>query len=199
LSFDKDYRSVIKPSNDWFVELDFNGAELRTFLALANKPQPEGDIHEWNVQNVFGGEMKRDKAKDEIFAWLYGSDKKNDKASKIYDRDTVREKYWNVYEVKTPYGRVIESDRHHAMSYLIQSTFSDIVLRQILKVNDFLKDKKSRIAFCIHDNVVLDLCDDEKKYLKDIIKLFSTTDYGLFKVNIKVGNDYGDMKSLGKN
>lgn len=199
LSFDKDYRSVIKPTKDWFVELDFNGAELRTFLALAGKPQPEGDIHEWNVQNVFNGELKRDKAKDEIFAWLYGSDKKNNKASNIYDRDTVREKYWNGYEVKTPYGRVIESDRHHAMSYLVQSTFSDIVLRQTLKVNDFLKDKKSRISFCIHDNIVLDLCDDEKKYLKEIIKIFSNTDYGLFKVKIKVGNDYGDMKSLGKN
>lgn len=199
LSLDKQYRSIIKPNNDWYVELDFNGAELRTFLALAGKEQPIGDIHEWNIENIFDGKYDRDKAKEEIFAWLYGADKKYNAASKIYDRDMIREKYWNGYQVKTPYGRVIESDRHHAMSYLIQSTFSDIVLRQIVKVNEFLKDKKSNIAFCIHDNVVLDLCDNEKKHLREIINIFSNTDYGLFKVNIKVGNDYGDMKTLGKN
>jgi len=199
LSLDKQFRSVIHPNNDWFVELDFNGAELRTFLALAGKNQPDCDIHDWNVTNLFNGELDRDKAKEQIFAWLYGSDKKNEIASKIYDRDAIRDKYWNGYEVRTPYDRVIPSDRHHAMSYLIQSTFSDIVLRQIIKVNEYLKDKKSKISFCVHDNVVIDLHDDEKKHLKEIIKIFSDTDYGSFRVNIKVGNDYGSMKTLIKN
>jgi len=199
LSLDKQFRSVIHPNNDWFVELDFNGAELRTFLALAGKNQPDCDIHDWNVTNLFNGELDRDKAKEQIFAWLYGSDKKNEIASKIYDRDAIRDKYWNGYEVRTPYDRVIPSDRHHAMSYLIQSTFSDIVLRQIIKVNEYLKDKKSKISFCVHDNVVIDLHDDEKKHLKEIIKIFSDTDYGSFRVNIKVGNDYGSMKTLTKN
>lgn len=199
LSLDKQFRQVIQPNNDWFVELDFNGAELRTFLALAGKEQPDCDIHDWNVKNVFNGELERDKAKEEIFAWLYGSEKTNKFASDIYDRDLVRDKYWNGYEVKTPYNRVIESDRHHAMSYIIQSTFSDIVLRQILKVNEFLKDKRSKIAFCVHDNVVIDLVDDEKKYMKEIMKIFADTEYGMFRVNIKAGNDYGSMKSVIKN
>lgn len=199
LSLDKNYRSIIKPTKDWFVELDFNGAELRTFLALAGHKQPDVDIHDWNVENVFGGGIAREEAKEKIFAWLYGSDKKDAILSKIYDRDAIREKYWNGYEVTTPYHRTIKSDRHHAMSYIIQSTFSDIVLRQAIKVHEYLKDKKSFISFAIHDNIVLDIADDEKRLLKDIINIFSNTDYGLFKVNIKVGNDYGDMKTLGKN
>ena len=168
-------------------------------MALAGKEQPDCDIHDWNVKNLFNGELERDKAKEEIFAWLYGSEKTNKFASDIYDRDLVRDKYWNGYEVKTPYNRVIESDRHHAMSYIIQSTFSDIVLRQILKVNEFLKDKRSKIAFCVHDNVVIDLVDDEKKYMKEIMKIFADTEYGMFRVNIKAGSDYGSMKSVIKN
>ena len=54
-------------------------------------------------------------------------------------------------------------------------------------------------SFGIHDNIVLDIADDEKRLLREIVNIFSNTDYGLFKVNIKVGNDYGDMKTLGKN
>jgi hypothetical protein len=199
LSMDKSFRSVIKPNNNWFVELDFNGAELRTFLALAGKEQPDCDIHDWNVQNVFNGEIDRDKAKEEIFSWLYGADKTYNAASQIYDREQIRNKYWDGKAVTTPYGRVIESDKHHSMSYIIQSTFADIVLRQVIKVNNFLENKKSKIAFCIHDNVVLDLAKEEKDILNDVIELFSNTEYGKFKVNIKVGNSYGDMKTLLKN
>lgn len=199
LSMDKGFRSVIKPNNNWFVELDFNGAELRTFLALAGKEQPDCDIHDWNVQNVFNGELDRDKAKEEIFSWLYGADKTYNAASNIYDRDAIRNKYWDGYFVNTPYGRKIEADKHHAISYLIQSTFSDIVLRQVVKVNEYLKDKKSKIAFCVHDNIVIDLAQEEKWILNDVIRIFSETDYGTFKVNIKAGNDYGDMKSILKN
>lgn len=199
LSMDKGFRSVLKPNNNWFVELDFNGAELRTFLALAGKEQPDCDIHDWNVQNVFNGELDRDKAKEEIFSWLYGADKTYNTASNIYDRETIRNKYWDGYFVNTPYGRKIEADKHHAMSYLIQSTFADIVLRQIVKVNEYLKDKQSKIAFCVHDNIVIDLAQEDKLILNDVIRIFSETDYGTFKVNIKVGNDYGDMKTILKN
>jgi hypothetical protein len=199
LSMDKGFRSVLKPNNNWFIELDFNGAELRTFLALAGKEQPDFDIHDWNVQNVFNNELDRDKAKEEIFSWLYGGDKTYDAASTIYDREATRNKYWDGHFVSTPYGRKIESDKHHAMSYLIQSTFADIVLRQVIKVHKYLQDKKSKIAFCVHDNIIIDLAQEERWILNDVVNMFSSTDYGKFMVNIKAGNNYGDMKSILKN
>ena len=58
LTMDKNYRKILKPNNDWFIEFDFNAAELRVLLGLLGKEQPQEDLHEWNKKNVykdFGG------------------------------------------------------------------------------------------------------------------------------------------------
>ena len=53
LTMKKDFRKVIKPKNDWFISLDYNGAEVRTVLSLLGEAQPQEDIHLWNIENVF--------------------------------------------------------------------------------------------------------------------------------------------------
>ena len=54
------------PQNDWFLELDYNAAEVRTLLALSGKDQPEEDIHEWNIKNIYDGDLTREEAKRKI-------------------------------------------------------------------------------------------------------------------------------------
>lgn len=195
MQMDKNHRSIIQPTNDWFIELDYNGAELRTFLALAGKEQPKEDIHDWNNNRIYGGTKTRDEAKVAFLAWLYG-DTKNEKAEVIYNKEKVLDKYWNGEMVTTFYGMEILADNHHALSYLIQSTFGQLALRQMIKVFDFLKGRKSFIAFTIHDNIVIDLAEEDKKDLKKILKVFSNTDLGMFKVNVKAGNNYGEMRKI---
>jgi len=192
---DKEYRNILSPNNDWFVELDFNGAELRTFLALAGKPQPQVDIHDWNIDNIFNRGIDRESAKKKIFAWLYG-EVENKKAEEIYNKELVRSKYWDGSKVKTYWGREIEADKHHSLSYIVQSTFADLVLKQMVKVHKLLEGKKSYIAFCVHDNIVIDLADDEKYLLPEIMKAFADTEFGKFLVNVKAGSNYGEMKKL---
>ena len=63
-------------------------------------------------------------------------------------------------------------------------------------MHKLLERKKSYIAFCVHDNIVIDLADDEKYLLPEIMKAFADTEFGKFLVNVKAGSNYGEMKKL---
>jgi DNA polymerase I-like protein with 3'-5' exonuclease and polymerase domains len=116
--------------------------------------------------------------------------------SKVFNKNKLKTNFWNNGAVNTPYNRIIQSDEHHVISYLNQSTFIDLFHRQIIKVDDFLQNKQSFIAFMIHDELVLDVTEEEKRYLIDIIKILQDTAYGTFPVNVKAGKNFGDMKKL---
>ena len=104
--------------------------------------------------------------------------------------------YWSGGLVETMFGREIEADDKHALNYIIQSTTADLVLRQVIKINNFLKDKLSFIAFTIHDNIVLDIPDEERYIIPEMIEIFSDTTLGRFMVNVKAGKDFGNLRTL---
>jgi hypothetical protein len=194
LTMDKKFRKVVSPTNDWFVSLDFNGAELRTFLALSDMEQPRYDVHEWNRKHVYRSTLTREDAKERFFAWLYNPKSQDMMSDRAYDKGAVMEKHWCDNAITNPFERTIPADAHHAMSYLIQSTCSDIVLRQMIKLDKYLQDKASHVAFCVHDEVVLDLTDGECALINVLVEHFSNTALGKFGVNVKYGKSYGDMR-----
>ena len=196
LTMDKKYRSVLRPNNDYFVEFDVNAAELRTLLALSGQAQPQEDIHEWNVKNVYDGLVTREEAKQRIFAWLYNPNSKDDLASRAHNREAVVKKHFNGSEVITSFDRRIPADDHHALNYIIQSTFNDLFLRRVLKAWELLKDKASTIAFVVHDSVVVDLNKDDKHLIPEIREILRETDLGAFPVNVRAGKDLGSMRRL---
>ena len=195
LTMDKEHRCVIKPKNDLFVELDYNGAEIRTLLALSGKEQPAGDIHQWNVDNLTSGNTSRHEMKERFFAWLYNPSARDEAIEKHYDRN-VSDDFWDGDIVSTPYGREIPADKHHSLNYLIQSTTNDLVLENALKIFDYLSDKETNIAFTVHDSVVLDFKASEFKSLLPIVEMFENTRFGNFKANVSAGKDYGNLKEI---
>ena len=196
LTLNADYRHILKPTNDYFVELDYNAAELRVLLGLNGKEQPQDDIHQWNIDNIYRGIGTREEAKKRIFAWLYNPKSKDYLSSRYYNRDEILKKYFNGKQVKTFFNRHIEADKHHALNYLIQSTTSDLVLSRAFKVADVLKEKKSFISFTLHDSIIIDCDDSERAVLGELIDIFSETTFGVFKVNVSAGKSYGTMRRL---
>lgn len=196
LTMNKEFRACIQPENDWLLELDFNAAELRVLLALSGQDQPKNDIHDWNVKNVFGGGITREEAKVKTFAWLYSS-KENKQLESLYNKDLVRNKYWDGCKIKTDYGRIIENvDEHHALNYIVQSTTIDMVHEQAYKVYELLKGRKSHIAFLIHDAVYIDLAEEDRYEILNLLDTFKKTRYDMFKVNVSAGKNLGEMKEL---
>ena len=196
MTLDSDYRKIVKPNNDYFVELDYNAAELRVLLALAGKEQPSDDIHQWNVDVVYGGLVTREQAKKGIFSWLYNPRAKDLLAERMYDRESVLKRYWNGQHVATPYKRLIPADRHHALNYLIQSTTSDLVLTKAMNIAETLKNRKSFISFTLHDSIVIDFADEDRELIGELISIFSETKFGTFQVNLSGGKSFGEMKSI---
>jgi hypothetical protein len=195
LTLDKDFRSLIKPNNDLFVELDFNAAELRTVLALSGVEQPQQDIHEWIAKEVFLSGESREDVKKKVFAWLYNPLAKNEKLEQVFRRKEITDKYFDGGRVLTPFDRDIEVDERRAFNYIVQSTTSDLFLRCMINVAKLLKGRKSYVAFSIHDSLVIDLSVEDKSMLSEIVEVFSETDLAKFKINMSVGKNYGSMKT----
>jgi hypothetical protein len=196
MTMDKKYRKIVKPHNDWFVELDFNAAELRTFIALNKRDQPQEDLHEWNIKNIFRGFGTREEAKTRLFAWLYNPKSEDYLLNREYDRDAIINEYFDGTHVSTPYDRKIRAVPKNALNYLIQSTSSDLFLRQVIKINKLLQDRGSFISWTLHDSVMIDLKDEDKPILKEIIAQFGDTDFGKYLVNVSAGKNFGDLKKI---
>ena len=85
---------------------------------------------------------------------------------------------------------------HGSLNYLIQSTTSDLFLRQVIKINEILKNTESFISWTLHDSVMLDLKNQDKSLLPEIIDVFGDTRFGKYVVNVSAGQNYGEMKKI---
>ena len=197
LTMAKDLRALVKPLNDWFISLDYNGAEARTVLGLLGKHQPPGDVHEWNVANVFAnkGIGDREAAKTFFFSWLYNPDSTKIQES-FYDRDALLERYYENGTIKTIFDRNIEVDQYKAVNYIVQSTTADLVNDRAVAIDEFLHDKRTFVSHIVHDEIVLDMPDEERYLIPEIKEIFSNNKLDKFVTNLKAGKDYMDIGVL---
>ena len=195
LNLKKELKVHVVPNNHAFLELDFNAAEVRTMLALQGHEQPEEDIHEWNIKNIFKKDISREKAKTKLFAWLYNEESQAIK-SDFYDRESLRQKFYRDGKVETPFGRSIDAPVRKALNYLLQSSSSDNTLDRFCKISNFLRATRSNVAFVVHDSVVIDLHEDDRFLIPQLVEMFGDTKLGKFKVNCSLGKNLGTMRDF---
>ena len=195
LNLKKELKNHVRPNNDVFLELDFNAAEVRTMLALQGHEQPEEDIHEWNIKNIFKKDLSREKAKTKLFAWLYNEESQAIQ-SDFYDRESLKQKFYRDGKVETPFGRSIDAPVRKALNYLLQSTSSDNTLDRFCKISNFLRATRSHVAFVVHDSVVIDLHKDDRFLIPQLVEMFGDTRLGKFKVNCSIGKNLGAMREF---
>ncbi len=197
LTLKKEQRSLLEPNNDLFLDFDINAAELRTLLAFSGQEQPSIDIHQWNMKNAFAERLSRSQAKQAMFAWLYNPSAKNPSLEQYYDREIFRDFFCAKDNILvTPFGRKLHVEEKKAQNYLLQSTTSDIVIENAYKIMKLLENKKSNVAFTLHDSIVLDFAKEDHNLVREIKDLFETNRYGKFLSTVKIGKNFGEMKGM---
>ena len=196
LTMKSKFRSLIKPTNDWLVSFDYNGAEVRTFLALSGVEQPEEDIHEWNMKHLYGDHpIDREEAKVRFFSSFYNHDD-NSLRNSVYSRDRVLGDYFYGNRVITPFRRTIAVNERKAFNYIIQSTTADLTIDRAVELDKALEGTKSKVAFIVHDEVVLDIHEEDRYRIPELKEVFQNNKLGSFRVNVKAGKSYGELKEL---
>jgi len=191
LTVKKELRQIIKPNNDLFVALDYNGAEVRTLLELQGIEQPTEDIHDWNAKHLFEQDISREECKVRFFAWLYDPDS-SDIQTECYDKVGLLDKWYDGTHVRTPYGRTIEVEERKAFNYLIQSTTADRVLEKAVKIDKLLDGRKSYVSHIIHDEIVLDYHDQDRELIPLIKEVFEDS----FISSVSAGKDAYQLSEL---
>ena len=197
LTMQKELRAFIKPRNDWFISLDYNAAEARTVIGLLGKSQPTEDVHEWHMDTIFKNTeiSTREAAKTAFFAWLYNP-VSNQFTQQPYERGELLEKFYKNGCIETLFGRSIEVDEFKALNYLIQSTTADLVNERAVALDSFLEGTKSFVSHIVHDEVVLDMHDEDRQLLPEIKDIFAQNRLAKFEVNFKAGKDYYNLERL---
>ena len=196
LTLKSKFRDLIKPTNDWLISFDYNGAEVRTFLSLSGHEQPEEDIHDWNMRHLYSGvPVDRDEAKVMFFSSFYNHNDMSLNGS-VYNRNKVIEEYYNDGSIHTPMGRSILVDERKALNYLIQSTTADLTIDRAVALDKILENTKSKVAFIVHDEIVLDIHSEDRYKIPELKEVFQNNKLGNFMANVKAGKSYGSMEKL---
>lgn len=180
MNIQKELRKYIIPENDGFVEIDVNGMDIRIFIALLGREQPENDIHVFNQEIL--GVTERSEAKQKFFSWFYDQSKKNRKLDNYYDRTILLDRYADAeYNLTTPFKKQLPSDDFHWLNHLVQTTASMTFWEQSAKVDRLLEGKRTFIKQLNHDSILLDFSDKDSELLSKLLDTFSNTRFGKFR------------------
>jgi DNA polymerase-1 len=89
--------------------------------------------------------------------------------------------------IRNPYGRkrrLEPSIAYKGMNALIQGTAGDIMKEDLIRVNDLLKGTKSHIINSIHDDIMVEVHNDETNLIPEITKILE--DFPQFSIKMLV-------------
>ena len=110
----------------------------------------------------------------------------------MYDRETLLDTWYDGTHIRTPYGRCIEVEKRKAFNYLIQSTTADRVLEKAVKIDKILDGHKSYVSHIIHDEIVLDYCDEDRGLIPLIKHVFEDG----FISSVSAGKNAFELKEI---
>ena len=199
-------RKAIVPENDYLVEYDFDAYHLRLIADLVDYKFDENSVHEHLAEHY---DCSYEESKQRTFKLLYGGiDKQtrekvpffrkvheyiNSKWNEINTHNCV---YTDIYRRKLTYNNYEDLNRNKVFNYLIQALETESNIKKILKVQDYLLNKNTKLVLYGYDSFLFDFSQqDGVETLKDIKSILEE---GKHFTKSKMGLNYGEMQDITK-
>lgn len=192
------------------IEFDYESYHLRIIASIMGYQLPNDiSVHEYLGRQYFGVESltleQYEQSKMISFRQLYGGVESEFKqidyfnqVSKFVDTLWIQ---WNtqgyietsLYKhrlIKTNYS---DMNKSKLFNYFIQASETEYSMLHIIALQEYLKDRESKLILYTYDALLLDVSPAETKIVTDIQRILSTNN---FPVKIKIGNTYHEMKRV---
>jgi len=206
-------RKAIVAENDYLVEMDYDAYHLRIISQLVKYDFGKDSVHEHLAKHY---ECSYEESKQKSFQLLYGGiDKQTREKVPFFDlthkfiNDKWNEINQNKYILTDIYRRriVLENyddlNKNKLFNYLIQALETELNVRKILLIQDYLLHKKTKLVLYGYDSFLFDFSkQDGVETLKEIKRILEVkTDVpgdteSYFYTKSKMGLNYGEMQNI---
>ena len=201
-----DKRKVFIAENDYLVEFDFDAYHLRLIADLVDYNFGEESVHEHLAKHY---QCSYEESKQKTFKLLYGGiDKQTRESVPFFNKvHNYINKKWNeinthnlvftdIYRRKLLFKNYEDLNRNKVFNYLIQALETELNVKKILKIQDYLLNKKTKLVLYNYDSFLFDFSkEDGVETLKDIKSILEE---GKHFTKSKMGLNYGEMQDITK-
>lgn len=202
LNKDNGCRSAFIPRNDFLIEIDLTAYHPTLISHIVGYQSPTGDVYEDFAQQY---QMERGQAKTLVFKQLYGHVYDEYRDFKLFQLATnLIDETWKEYTAQGSFtvkqtGKIFKSSELGDMNaqklfnYYIQNleTYNNVqILKPILHI---LNHTESKVVLYVYDSIVIDVCKEDEKYIRQVIDIFNNKD---LKIKVSYGKDYGTLQLL---
>ena len=196
LNKDNGERECYRPSNDIFIEIDFQGYHPRLI----------GELVEWhfpNDRNTYKmlGQLlgvTQQEAKELTFKQLYGGVWSEYKDKPFFKQvDMFIDEIWDTYQYDNSYStankiftNLEDVTPNKLFNYIIQSTETSTNVELLELVFNYLDGKKTKLILYTYDAFLFDYAEEDGNILQELTQILE------YPVSIKQGKSYHGLTKI---
>ena len=184
------------------VQFDYDAYHPRIIGKMVGEPIPLDVSGHQTLADMYGVPYNDSKAI--TFRQLYGGVQEEYLHIPLFSKVSHKiDKMWMEFNrrgyVETPLGRKLSKSNLRDMNanklfnYMLQATETELNMKILSKVMEYLKEKQSKMVLYTYDSYLLDVHPSENELLKNLKILIEGNG---FPTKIEIGDRYSEMKSI---
>ena len=184
------------------IQFDYDAYHPRIIGKMVDEPIPMDVSGHQTLADMYGVPYNDSKAI--TFRQLYGGVQQEYLHIPLFSKVSHKiDKMWMEFNrrgyVTTPLGRKLSKSNLNDMNanklfnYMLQATETELNMRILSKVMEFLEDKRSKMVLYTYDSYLLDMHSDEFDSLQNLKILIEGNG---FPTKIELGDSYSKMNSI---